>query len=76
MSKYEGVVKMLKDTCTQLTDADLDKVVTVGHENEKQAAIRWGIWLTIAAIIRLKLISLESGIMKILCQIKAENVQK
>ncbi len=44
MSKYEGVVKMLKDTCTQLTDADLDKVVTFGHENEKQATIRWGLW--------------------------------
>jgi uncharacterized damage-inducible protein DinB len=44
MSKYEGVLKMLKDTCTQLTDADLDKVVTFGHENEKQATIRWGLW--------------------------------
>jgi uncharacterized damage-inducible protein DinB len=44
MSKYEGVVKMLKDTCTLLTDADLDKIVTFGHENEKQATIRWGLW--------------------------------
>jgi len=44
ISKYEGVVKMLKDTCTQLADADLDKTVTFGHENEKQATIRWGIW--------------------------------
>lgn len=44
MSKYEGVIKMLKDTCTQLTDADLDIVVTFGHENEKQATIRWGLW--------------------------------
>lgn len=44
ISKYEGVIKMLKDTCTQLTDADLDKVVTFGHENEKRATIRWGLW--------------------------------
>lgn len=44
MSKYEGVLKMLKDSCTQLTDADLDKIVTFGHENEKQATIRWGLW--------------------------------
>jgi len=44
MEKYEGVLKMLNDACTQLTDADLDKVVTFGHENEKQATIRWGIW--------------------------------
>ncbi|WP_433617094.1 DinB family protein [Paenibacillus cellulositrophicus] len=28
----------------QLTDADLEKTVTFGHENEKQATIRWGIW--------------------------------
>lgn len=44
MSIYEGVIRMLKDSCTQLTDADLDKVVTFGHENEKQATIRWGLW--------------------------------
>lgn len=44
MSNYEDVIKMLEDTCTQLTDADLDKVVTFGHENEKQATIRWGLW--------------------------------
>lgn len=44
MSKYEDVVKMLKDTCTQLKDTDLDKIVTFGHENEKQATIRWGLW--------------------------------
>jgi uncharacterized damage-inducible protein DinB len=44
MSHYEGVLKMLKDTCIQLTDADLGKVVTFGHENEKQATIRWGLW--------------------------------
>lgn len=44
MSHYEGVLQMLKDTCTQLIDADLDIVVTFGHENEKQATIRWGLW--------------------------------
>ncbi|WP_028543298.1 DinB family protein [Paenibacillus taiwanensis] len=44
MSDYKDVIHMLKDTCTQLTDDDLDKVVTFGHENEKQATIRWGLW--------------------------------
>ncbi|TXK77677.1 DinB family protein [Paenibacillus sp. N3.4] len=44
MSEYESVLSMLKDACTQLTDADLDKIVTFGHENEKQATIRWGLW--------------------------------
>ncbi|MEC0129312.1 DinB family protein [Paenibacillus pabuli] len=44
MSTYEGVITMLKDVCTQLTDNDLIKLVTFGHENEKQATIRWGIW--------------------------------
>ncbi|GAB6988755.1 DinB family protein [Paenibacillus pini] len=44
MSAYKGVISMLKDSCTQLTDADLDKVVTFGHQNEKEATIRWAIW--------------------------------
>ncbi|SFM45650.1 Protein of unknown function [Paenibacillus sp. 1_12] len=44
ISNYEGVMKMLKDACTQLTDADLNNVVTFGHENEKQATLRWGLW--------------------------------
>ncbi|QMV39766.1 DinB family protein [Cohnella cholangitidis] len=44
MSTYEGVLMMLNDSCTQLKDADLDKVVAFGHENEKKATIRWGIW--------------------------------
>ncbi|MFD0677410.1 MULTISPECIES: DinB family protein [unclassified Paenibacillus] len=44
ISDYEGVLTMLKDTCTQLTDSDLDTIVTFGHENEKQATIRWGLW--------------------------------
>ncbi|MBW5447153.1 DUF664 domain-containing protein [Cohnella sp. CFH 77786] len=44
MSKYEGVLSMLKDSCSQLTDGDLDQVVTFGHENEKQATLRWGLW--------------------------------
>ncbi|MBD2870379.1 DinB family protein [Paenibacillus arenilitoris] len=44
MSDYEDVLTMLKETCTQLKDADLDKVVTFGHDNEKRATIRWGLW--------------------------------
>ncbi|OOC64051.1 DinB family protein [Paenibacillus ihbetae] len=44
ISEYEEVLSMLKDTCSQLQDADLDRVVTFGHENEKQATIRWGLW--------------------------------
>ncbi|MFC4323006.1 DinB family protein [Litchfieldia salsa] len=44
ISEYESIFKMLKDTCTQLKDDDLDTVVTFGHENEKQATIRWGLW--------------------------------
>ncbi|WP_083676263.1 DinB family protein [Paenibacillus sp. FSL H8-0548] len=44
MSNYEVVLNMLKDTCIQIKDADLDTVVTFGHENEKQATIRWGLW--------------------------------
>lgn len=44
MSKYEDVINMLKDSCIQLTDNDLDQIVTFGHENEKQATIRWGLW--------------------------------
>ncbi|PYI51496.1 DinB family protein [Paenibacillus flagellatus] len=44
MSDYKGVLAMLKETCVQLKDADLDKVVSFGHENEKQATVRWGLW--------------------------------
>lgn len=44
MSTYESVITMLKDACVQLTDDDLAGIVTFGHENEKQATIRWGIW--------------------------------
>ncbi|MGO4185043.1 DinB family protein [Paenibacillus sp. TAF43_2] len=44
MTKYDDVLKMLNDSCAQLTDADLDKVVAFGHENEKHATIRWGLW--------------------------------
>ncbi|SFF24710.1 Protein of unknown function [Paenibacillus algorifonticola] len=44
ISNYVDILKMLKDSCTQLTDADLDKVATFGHENEKQATLRWGLW--------------------------------
>ncbi|MCG7376751.1 DinB family protein [Paenibacillus sp. ACRSA] len=44
ISQYEGVLQMIKDSCDQLTDDDLDRVVLFGHENEKQATIRWGLW--------------------------------
>ncbi|QOT11091.1 DinB family protein [Paenibacillus sp. JNUCC32] len=44
LSKYEVVFNLLKDACSQLTDADLDRIVTFGHENEKQATLRWGLW--------------------------------
>jgi uncharacterized damage-inducible protein DinB len=41
---YDDVLDRLKDVCTRLKDADLDRVVTFGHRNEKQATIRWGVW--------------------------------
>ncbi|MEK4364462.1 DinB family protein [Paenibacillus sp. FSL M8-0212] len=44
ISQYEGVLTLLKETCTQVADADLDRVVTFGHQNEKQATVRWGLW--------------------------------
>ncbi|MBH5316483.1 DUF664 domain-containing protein [Paenibacillus sp. GSMTC-2017] len=44
LTDYEYILTMLKETCSQLTDAELDKVVTFGHENEKRATIRWGLW--------------------------------
>ncbi|MVO98283.1 DinB family protein [Paenibacillus lutrae] len=44
ITNYEGVLEMLKDACIRLTDADLDIVVHFGHENEKRATIRWGLW--------------------------------
>ena len=44
MYNYEQVLNMLEAACTQLIDADLDRVVNFGHDNEKQATIRWGIW--------------------------------
>ncbi|MGE6579074.1 DinB family protein [Paenibacillus xylanexedens] len=40
----EDVLTLLKETCTQVADADLDQVVNFGHQNEKQATIRWGLW--------------------------------
>jgi uncharacterized damage-inducible protein DinB len=43
-SQYDSVIAMLKEACQQLIDSDLDNVVRFGHENEKQATIRWGIW--------------------------------
>lgn len=44
MTNYEEVIKLLEDVCIQLSDTDLEKIVYFGHENEKQATIRWGIW--------------------------------
>jgi len=44
ISDYDGVLIMLKDSCTRLIDSDLDTIVAFGHENEKQATIRWGLW--------------------------------
>ncbi|GAA0133933.1 DinB family protein [Paenibacillus sp. YSY-4.3] len=44
LSDYQGILSMLKDACNELKDADLDEIVTFGHENEKRATIRWGIW--------------------------------
>lgn len=44
MSSYDYVLSMLKETCILLQEEDLEKVVSFGHENEKQATIRWGLW--------------------------------
>ncbi|MFB9328933.1 DinB family protein [Paenibacillus aurantiacus] len=44
MAQYEEVMNMLEEACVQLTDADLARVVTFGHDNEKQATLRWGLW--------------------------------
>ncbi|WP_226671105.1 DinB family protein [Metabacillus litoralis] len=44
LSEYDAVLMMLNETCTLLTDDDLDEIVTFGLENEKQSTIRWGLW--------------------------------
>jgi Protein of unknown function (DUF664). len=44
ISDYDGVLAKLKEVCTQREDTDLDTVVAFGHNNEKQATIRWGLW--------------------------------
>ncbi|WP_316245034.1 hypothetical protein [Gracilibacillus massiliensis] len=44
MSECQSLLVMFNDICLNLTDADLDKVVQFGFNNEKQATIRWGIW--------------------------------
>lgn len=44
MSQFDHVIRWLEETCTQLTDADLDQIVVFGHQHEKQATIRWGLW--------------------------------
>ncbi|RAI89559.1 DinB family protein [Paenibacillus pabuli] len=44
ISNYESVIEMLRHTCKQLNDENLDDIVTFGYENEKRATIRWGLW--------------------------------
>lgn len=44
ISQYDAVLAIVKETCAYLRDADLDAVVSFGHENEKRATIRWGLW--------------------------------
>jgi uncharacterized damage-inducible protein DinB len=44
ISQHQLIMNMLKETCTVLTDADMDIVVTFGHRNEKEASVRWGLW--------------------------------
>ncbi|MFC4403768.1 DinB family protein [Gracilibacillus xinjiangensis] len=44
LTKREKVLGMLRDACIQLKDEELDRVVAFGHENEKLATIRWGLW--------------------------------
>lgn len=44
ISDYEAVLHLLRETCVDLTDEDLDTVVSYGHENEKRATVRWGLW--------------------------------
>ncbi|WP_219834086.1 DinB family protein [Paenibacillus sp. R14(2021)] len=44
ISAYESVVDLLQEACASLTDADLARVVTFGHDDEKQATLRWGLW--------------------------------
>ncbi|ENH97002.1 YkkA [Gracilibacillus halophilus YIM-C55.5] len=39
LSEYDNVFDKFKNICTELTDADLEKVVTFGHNNEKRATI-------------------------------------
>ena len=44
ISQHQLIMNMLQETCTNLTDADMDIVVTFGHRSEKQASVRWGLW--------------------------------
>ncbi|UOQ48570.1 DinB family protein [Gracilibacillus caseinilyticus] len=44
MSEYDEVLQSLREVCLQLTDADLKRKVSFGHQNEKTATIRWGLW--------------------------------
>jgi len=44
ISEYEDVIKLLEDLCVGLTDEDLGQITRFGHNNEKTATIRWGLW--------------------------------
>ncbi|UOQ84928.1 DinB family protein [Gracilibacillus salinarum] len=44
MSAYDQVLLLLREVCLQLTDAELLRKVSFGHEDEKTATIRWGLW--------------------------------
>lgn len=44
LSQYDHVMHLLQEACERMKDMDLDNVVSFGHENEKRATIRWGLW--------------------------------
>jgi uncharacterized damage-inducible protein DinB len=44
ISQHHLVMTTLQQTCSLLTDEDLNTVLTFGHENEKQASVRWALW--------------------------------
>ncbi|MFC5988914.1 hypothetical protein [Marinicrinis lubricantis] len=43
MSNYDDVILVEGHMCSN-KNAGQDQVVTFGHENEKQATFRWGLW--------------------------------
>ncbi|REK77660.1 DinB family protein [Paenibacillus paeoniae] len=44
IAQYAHVMQLLQEICSPMKDWELDNVVTFGHENEKRATIRWGLW--------------------------------